>query len=71
MMLCLYSDVLAKIFKEGGLKWMYNLIKCEQPQLIAEGLIAINILVVIMKGSVHGIYSGPTNCNNSNNYTVT
>ena len=36
---------------------MYNLMKSEQPQLIAEGLIAINILAVIMKGTQTNRYN--------------
>ena len=40
------ADVIIKLASEGGLKWIYHLMQCEQPQVIAEGLMAINIILV-------------------------
>lgn len=46
------ADVLLKISKEGGVMRIYHLLQqYEQPQLIAEGLIAINVIMMHLKGN--------------------
>jgi hypothetical protein len=47
---------LEKITKDGGMKWIYQLLQSEQPQLIAEGLIAINIIVGVFGSNVLEYY---------------
>ena len=48
--LCILAVTL-KICKEGGLKWIYHLLQCaEQSQIITEGLIALNIIVIVHGG---------------------
>lgn len=42
-----HVGVSLKICKEGGLKWIFHLLQCaEQSQIVVEGLIALNIIVV-------------------------
>lgn len=46
------ADVLLMVTRKGGLKWIYQLLQSEQPQLIGEGLIALNIVMRTFGGKL-------------------
>ena len=45
-----YVGIIGKVVTGGGLEWIYALLQTDQPLLIGEGLIALNIVAILPNG---------------------